>query len=391
MAYRISELAEQVGLSRTALLYYEKQGLIKGRRRDNGYREYNDNDIQRVRLIQQLQAGGLSLKECKACLTAKIDRRLLQQRLHLLDEEIAQKQQSRQFLAGLLGEHDLKAWHTETDKLAPQAHLEWLKHQGFNEKEALRLKWLSKDMNEHDQYMADFMHVFNGLDRWGPGTDEDTLHALRALPCPPIKLLEIGCGNGTSTKLIAAESNVAITAVDNEQGALDRLQAALVGQPFANQITPVCASMTDLPFEDGTFDTLWAESCAYIMGFNQALTSWRRLLNEGGFMVISDLIWRTDTPAQEAIEFWKGEYPDITTVATRQSQIAAAGYELVSDHPLSDAAWQAYYEPLAERVDALRDSLTNSAALADIEREIAIYRHYLSDFGYHFFIVQKRD
>ncbi|WP_155487100.1 MerR family transcriptional regulator, partial [Vibrio harveyi] len=64
--YRISELAEMLGLSRTTLLYYEKIELIKGQRLSNGYRAYSDADLQRLRLIQQLQSGGLTLKECKA-------------------------------------------------------------------------------------------------------------------------------------------------------------------------------------------------------------------------------------------------------------------------------------------------------------------------------------
>ena len=38
----------------------------------------------------QLQAGGLTLKECQACLKAQIDRELLLHRLNILDEEIAQ-------------------------------------------------------------------------------------------------------------------------------------------------------------------------------------------------------------------------------------------------------------------------------------------------------------
>ena len=86
--YQISELAALVGLSRTALLYYEKQNLISGHRLENGYRVYSDKDLQRVRLIQQLHAGGLTLKECKVCLEAKIDRQLLQTRLKTLDKEI---------------------------------------------------------------------------------------------------------------------------------------------------------------------------------------------------------------------------------------------------------------------------------------------------------------
>lgn len=120
--YRISELADRVGLSRTALLYYEKLGLIEGQRQGNGYRAYSERDVQRVKLIQQLQAGGLTLKECLACLDAKVDRSLLLNRLGQLDEEIARKQQARELLAALLGESGLRDWHESLDKVAPDAH-----------------------------------------------------------------------------------------------------------------------------------------------------------------------------------------------------------------------------------------------------------------------------
>lgn len=132
--YRISELASKVGMSRTALLYYEKQGLISGTRLENGYRVYNDIDLQRVRLIQQLLAGGLTLKECKLCLEAKLDKQLLRNRLKILDEEIQRKQQSRYLLTALLGEGDLKAWHEDLDKVAPEAHLDWLIMQALQRK-----------------------------------------------------------------------------------------------------------------------------------------------------------------------------------------------------------------------------------------------------------------
>lgn len=120
--YRISELAEQVGLSRATLLYYEKLGLIEGKRQSNGYRRYSEQDAQRLRLIQQLHAGGLTLNECKACLNAKIDRQILLNRLSQLDSEIAEKQNSRRLLSALLGEKSQKEWHETIDKVAPDAH-----------------------------------------------------------------------------------------------------------------------------------------------------------------------------------------------------------------------------------------------------------------------------
>lgn len=388
--YRISELAELVGLSRTALLYYEKQQLIKGHRLNNGYRVYSDKDLQRIRLIQQLQSGGLTLKECKACLEAKVDRQLLKNRLQELDREIAQKQQSRQLLAALLGEGDLKAWHENVDKVAPDAHLDWLIKQGFTEKEALRLKWLSKDMNEHDTYMADFMKVFETLERWGPGNDSETLQALSILPEQPKKILEIGCGKGLATTVLANNTDASITVVDNEDSALEKLSERFKAMDLVSRLTTVSASMTELPFAPASFDLIWAEGSAYIMGTTNALSQWKPLLIDDGIMVLSDLVWLTDTPNEEAINFWQQEYPDMQPIATRLAQINTAGFDVIEHFTLSKKAWQNYYEPLKARVEALRDEMPDSVALEDISKENNIYTNYLGQFGYQMFILRKR-
>ncbi|NCP65851.1 MAG: MerR family transcriptional regulator [Paraglaciecola sp.] len=386
--YRISELTEKVGLSRSTLLYYEKLGLLQGVRQTNGYRLYSDKDIQQLHLLQQLQAGGLTLKECKSFLDSKVQRSVLEKRLQQLDEDIAKKQQARALLAALLGEGSLRLWHQQTDKLAPDAHLDWLKQQGFNEQQALHLKWLSKDMNEHDQYMADFMTVFQGLDRWGPSSDADTLKALSTLPTIPTKIIDIGCGKGFSTRLLAKHTQAEIVAVDNEQSALDELGERLTEQLDA-RVTLSCASMTDLPFSPESFDCIWSEAAAYIMGVEQALTQWRKLLTDSGFMVISDLVWLTDNPSQEAVAFWEGEYPDMQTVEKRLDQMCQAGFDVIDHFTLSEQAWHDYYQPLKARVAEAKASMPSSNAIADIEREIAIYEGYLGEFGYQMFVLRK--
>ena len=95
--FLISELAKRVGVSRTTLLYYEKLGVIRGQRLDNGYRVYTELDAQRLTLTMQLQAGGLSLKECIACLNGKIDKGFLSERLCLLNEEIVKNRKRENY------------------------------------------------------------------------------------------------------------------------------------------------------------------------------------------------------------------------------------------------------------------------------------------------------
>jgi DNA-binding transcriptional MerR regulator/ubiquinone/menaquinone biosynthesis C-methylase UbiE len=392
--YRISQLTGISGLSRSTILYYERLGLLSPSRTENGYRIYGEPDVQRLHLIRKLQAGGLSLKEIRACMEAKIDRSILRRRLEKLDREIEVKQKSRNLLLGLLGERPLNEWHSSLNALAPEAHVKWLIAQGFSEKDALRLQWLSKDMNEHETYMADFLNIFKPLDRWGPGGSEDTLKALSSLPVKPQSILEIGCGNGVSTRLLAEHSGASITAVDNESGAIETLTLKLKDENLDDRVRCICASMTDLPFELESFEVIWAEGCAYIMGVARALEEWKSYLTDRGYLVFSDLVWLTEHPSAETLDFWRDEYPDISTPSVREKQIADAGYSLLSSFTLSSSAWANYLDPLAERLRELegdsRDPIAESAAFSDVKRELEIYERYLGkEFGYMFFILQK--
>ena len=56
---RISELGHRTGISPRMLRYYEDQGLITARRLDNGFREYDDYLVDRVRKIRGLLDSGI--------------------------------------------------------------------------------------------------------------------------------------------------------------------------------------------------------------------------------------------------------------------------------------------------------------------------------------------
>ncbi|MHC6527971.1 MerR family transcriptional regulator [Vibrio proteolyticus] len=388
--YRISELAQQVGLSRSTLLYYEKLGLITSRRQLNGYRRYSEQDAQRLKLLLQLQAAGLTLKECQACLDAQIDRELLLNRLTVLGEEIEQKQKAKELLASLLGMGSMRPWHQSIERQAPAAHLDWLIKQGLSEKQALRLKWLSQDMNMHDQYMADFEYLFEGLERLGPGSQSDSLKALAAIKIESGSVLEIGCGKGITTELLATQSPFKVTALDNDDYNLSCLKERLRHSDGLHLVQSVCASMTDLPFSDVQFDVIWSEGSAYIMGIEKALRHWQPVLKEQGYLVISDLVWRINSPDAEVRDYWSQHYPDMQTVQSRVQLFERAGFQMIIHFDLSSHAWDNYIGPLQTRIDKVSQHPFTSNALSDIQRELSIHHNYLGQYGYHFFVARRR-
>ena len=72
---RIGELATQSGLTRDALRYYERLGLMpRARRTAGGFRMFAPGATERIRFIKQAQANGLSLAEIRQLLAFQ-DRR----------------------------------------------------------------------------------------------------------------------------------------------------------------------------------------------------------------------------------------------------------------------------------------------------------------------------
>jgi DNA-binding transcriptional MerR regulator len=65
---KIGELARAAGMKPTALRFYEREGLLLGRRAANGYRLFDAADVTRVRFIRRAQALGFTLTEIRAVL-----------------------------------------------------------------------------------------------------------------------------------------------------------------------------------------------------------------------------------------------------------------------------------------------------------------------------------
>jgi ubiquinone/menaquinone biosynthesis C-methylase UbiE len=207
--------------------------------------------------------------------------------------------------------------------------------------------------------------------------------------------LEIGCGKGVTTIALAEHTQFAITGLDNDEYNLSCLKEHLAQQlpPLDHplpQIELICASMTDMPFSDQQFDVIWSEGSAYIMGVKQALKNWKPFIKQDGHLVVSDLVWLTDSPDDEVQQFWLDAYPDMASVASRQQMIEDAGYQVIDSYTLSQESWDNYLQPLQQKVEQLVDHVFVSPALADLQKELTIHRQYLGQYGYQMFVLKLR-
>lgn len=88
---RIGQLANIVGVTTATIRFYEQKGLMtSAKRSSNGYRYYDDNDIQRLQLIKFSQGLGFSLDELPKMFSAEtLDHESILLKLKEKQEELA--------------------------------------------------------------------------------------------------------------------------------------------------------------------------------------------------------------------------------------------------------------------------------------------------------------
>ncbi|MFE9728051.1 GNAT family N-acetyltransferase [Streptomyces sp. NPDC005794] len=241
-----------------------------------------------------------------------------------------------------------------------------------------------------------FFELHHRLPRQSPGSDATTRRLLTmvgSLPDRP-RVLDLGCGPGRAALLLAAEAGAEVTAVDLHQPFLDELTEAAEARGLGDRIRTVRADMADLVgpgFDDGSYDLVWAEGSAYIIGFDTALRDWRRLLAPGGTMVITDCVWTTGSPSAGARAFWD-PHASLRPVVENTAAAVEAGFHVLGALVQPDSDWDEYYVPLAERVAAADPSVPGMPeALAATREELDVRRRHGAEYGYAGYVLRPFD
>ncbi len=70
----IGEAADRSGLPAKTIRYYEDIGLIRPDRGGNGYRDYDTDDVHKLRFLQRSRGLGFSVDECRQLLALYEDK-----------------------------------------------------------------------------------------------------------------------------------------------------------------------------------------------------------------------------------------------------------------------------------------------------------------------------
>ena len=244
--------------------------------------------------------------------------------------------------------------------------------------------------------MADeeaFFRLFEGLPRQGPGSDACTREALRRLPPLPAqpRALDLGCGAGRQTLVLAEVLRTKVVAVDLHQPFLDQLEVSAHARDLAHLVETRRADMGALDLPPASVDLLWSEGAIYILGFEDGLRLWRPWLTPGGLAAVTECSWLGATRSEEVTAFWREAYPAMGSVADNLARAGRAGFEVCDWFALPPSAWwDDYYTPLLQRIEDLAPAADPALAaiIAETEHEIDFYRRHHEVYGYVFYLMR---
>lgn len=264
----ISDFAKKAGVTVKTLLHYDKLGLIKADRDDNGYRVYNDNDFLLIQQITMLKFIGLSLSEIKDLVddsnlkledVIMIQLEALKRKKHHIETVIESLELANQTLQDH-GDLDVK----DLTHIIKTTHMEArLKEQYKNDVN------LNSRINiyQYTKHKRDF-------NVWCSEKFDFK---------PQSKVLEVGCGNGLFWEKVKGlkDLDLNLYLTDTSQGMLDKAMENL--NNLKTTITYEIQDVQNMTYSDDTFDTIIGKHLLYhLPEMDQAIEEIKRVLTQEG-------------------------------------------------------------------------------------------------------------
>ena len=207
------------------------------------------------------------------------------------------------------------------------------------------------------------------------------------------RVLDLGCGNGTTAMWLSTGRRCRVTGVDLSGVRVANAMKALEDQPgeVGSKLGFRKGSGTDLPFPDGSFTHVWSQAVIYhIPDKKKVLEEAYRVLEDNGILVFDDLIKpKPDiSPAARTYVYDRLLFDTDFSFYSYQDALVDAGFKILEAHDLSPHL-QTSYRSLAEVTEDKGDALSGkykalSHAYGEMVRAVEN-----EELGWAFYVCQK--
>ncbi|MEV7966136.1 methyltransferase domain-containing protein [Sphaerisporangium sp. NPDC088356] len=174
------------------------------------------------------------------------------------------------------------------------------------------------------------------------------------------RVLDVGCGIGTSTFRLAESTPAEIVGISNNQSQIDEANRRARARGLDHRVSFENADVLALPYADGSFDVVWVFEALMHMDRVPTLREIRRVLRPGGRVVVTDLLQHgpLSEDARRTVETHMEEMlsGSLLEQEAYRALVAESGLEVVELTDISEhtkkTAWRVY-DAVNERHDEM--------------------------------------
>ena len=220
---------------------------------------------------------------------------------------------------------------------------------------------------------------------------------------PGQKVLEVGSNTGFTSVNLALLSGATVTGIDVQSESVAEARTLAASHGVDGSVTFLEADVTDMPFESGSFDAVWASNVASFVSDKPAmLAEMTRVLKVGGSLVAVPIFYRRRPPdllVDEVARAIGTELPVMAKQDWRDYFLSGAGGDVLDLYHEADFE---YETRTSEDIEAYCETLMAKKHLRERDEEFRTevrdrLRYFMNLFhenlgyaGFSIMLLQKR-
>jgi ubiquinone/menaquinone biosynthesis C-methylase UbiE len=241
--------------------------------------------------------------------------------------------------------------------------------------------------------VPDFLRHYAKQEYLTPGAPETVEIIAEAVqPGEQSLLLDVACGKGEAAAALAGRFACRILAVDLYDPFIHYAAAKFWFFNLRDLVAVVRADGKKLPVRDGAFDAAYCIGAPSIVGLEPGLREMARATRPGGWVIVSDIVWRTRPPQPLGSEWrWLAHSEPKLSAREYAAVVESAGLRVERTHVHPRSAWEEYWRPMLEVAQEAKISQPADIAFADdTESGVALERRAVDRFiDYATFVARK--
>jgi SAM-dependent methyltransferase len=214
-------------------------------------------------------------------------------------------------------------------------------------------------------------------------------------PTADSRILDVASGKGEAACVLSERHGSRVLCVDVYWPFLRHALSKVRQRGLQHRISLVCGEGGYLPVPSSSFDVVCCIGGPSIVGIERCLGELSRVVRGGGWVVVSDIVWRAKPHGPLGPEW--GSVADIEPRLSEDEYAAAmraSGLEVTAVVVHDERYWEAYLRPVLEVIEHTRQSSQDDPeALAwagEMETNIEVERRAVAEYLDYATIVARK-